>query len=215
LHLMGRMDTAQRAKLARPLAFAAHTGYTRAMYYLTALGRDPVHAIQVADAVQCYGYCAYLDRLNLNVLWRIVPFLVCHRANAALLRLACHDGRRSIEAGVFTALIANSRPVPQLLPLQDPRTIHSVVHFVHMFHELPPTTHIIDAAMWCNQGESMSALRKISRNCGNLRRYMLIARNWRRRRVDLVEMVWGHSSCAIMAQLKCHEFAWRLVFSYI
>jgi len=46
---------------------------------------------------------------------------------------------------------------------------------------------------------------------------MLMARNWLRRRVDLVELTGsrGHSRCPIMAQLKCHEFAWTLVFSYI
>jgi len=215
LHLMARMTVAQHAKLARPLAFAAHTGYARAMYYLTALGRDPAHAIQVADAVQCYGYCAYMDRLNLNVLWRTVPFLVKNRANAALLRLACHDGRHAIEEGVFTAMIADSRPVPQLPPPKDPGTIHSAVHYVYMYHQLPPKRHIVDAAMWSNAFSPMSALLKISRNCAPLRLYMVMARKWQRRRVDLVEMVRGHSSCAIMAQLKCHEFAWRLVFSYI
>ena len=211
LHLLGRLSTAQRAAVADPLAWAALRGNARAVFFLQELSRDDAHARTVSSAVARYGHSPYIDRLGLAVLWNLVPYLALHEAHTALTRLAVADGPRARTAGVLTALITSSRPVPVVAPVLTPCDAHEAVHYVFSSRQVPDSKTALDAAV--SNYRTSPALKRLCYSNRPLRQYMERLQRWRRRRVFLVEMRRGQSGCRLLARLRQHEFAWRLVFS--
>ena len=212
LHLVARLSLLQRSRVAGALAWAARCGRARAVHYLQDLSQHAEHAAAVAAACQHYPWSAYIDRLGMHTLWHMVPYLQRYRANAGLVRMCAHDGPRAMRMGVLTTLLANGRPVPSAVQaVVHPATTHQVVHYVHALQMLPPSPAVIDVAM--ADSEALQALKRISRRCAPLRRYMVRAAKWARRRFALTALVQGHT--ALDASLQAHEFAWRLVFAYL
>lgn len=217
-HLMLRMTPQQRMRLAEPLAHAAAMSSVGAMQFIVSLARDAENARAIAAAVIQHGYRPYVMQLSMPVLWRIVPYLVRHRARAVLTlrRLAAGDGPRARQHGIFTALLSLPVPVPPLAALPDPRGPHDVVHLLSRGTALPPDLRAIDRAM--DHGSVCAeALRKISRYHHPLRRYLAGLARWRRRGHYLLALIHARTcACPVLRELRAQRpWVWRRVLGFL
>ena len=210
LALLSHLPATVHARLLKEIVWCAVYGYGQAARYVQDLSFGP-YKTELAKAIQEHPHQFYVDRLHIEVLQKIVPYLIHYRAISSLVRLYEANASAAIQQGVLSSLLANGiTPQPMRILLQQkPHTVHELIQFMYVHHTAPDCQRLIEKAMTTQ----LQALRTIEPTTNLLTRKMTIASNYYRRRVFLIMLLQGVSS--VMHELRCHEFAWPLVFAYL
>lgn len=210
LSLLSTLTQATHARVINALVWCAVYGYGAAARFVQDLSAGE-YAVPLARAVQQFPHHFYVDRLHLDTLRRMVPYLIHYRALSCLVRLYEADRHAAIAQGVLTALLANRvRPLLLCWPVPaEPRAMHDAVHYMYVKSIVPPNRYIVDDIMRSH----LAALRTLVPTTAGLQRQMDLASNWYRRRVILLMLLQGTDT--LMQRLRRHEFAWRLVFAFL
>lgn len=211
LCLADAMGVAAQAKIADALAACASAGSARACRLLQDVSYSK-HWPTVAAAVQRHAHCAYVDRLALDTLWVCVPLLAGSGSACGLHRLVASDGPKAVRKGVISALIAQSKHVPDVPPVANPQSVHEAVHYMHCLQCVPPNRFLVDVCM----REAPVAVSRLARRCKALRRQIVCAQKWHRRRTLALGLMRGKAvDVKLLVFVQQHVWTWRHVISYM
>ena len=210
LALLSHLPITVHAKLLEEIVWCAVYGYGQAARYVQDLSSSS-HTTELATAIQKHPHQFYVDRLHIKVLQQMVPYLIHYRAISSLVRLYEANAFAAVQQGVLSSLLAHGiKPSPTICPaVKEPHTVNELIHFMYVHHTAPNCQYLIEEAMKMQ----LQALRTIEPATKGLTRKMIIASNYYNRRVFLIMLLQGVGS--LMQQLRCHEFAWPLVFAYL
>ena len=210
LALLSHLPLTVHAQLITEIVWCAVYGYGQAARYVQDLSFGP-YTTELAKAIQEHPHQFYVDRLHIQVLQQIIPYLIHYRAISSLVRVYEANVSSAVQQGVLSSLLANGiKPPPMAcLTVQEPHTVHELIQFMYVHQTAPNHQQLIERAMTTQ----LQALRTIEPTTHGLLRRMIIASNYYRRRVFLIMLLQGISS--VMQNLRCHEFAWPLVFAYL
>ena len=198
------------AKCASSLVWCAVHGFDQAVQYVQELSCSRYFQCLVAP-VQQFPHCPYVDRLHMQVLKQMVPYLIEHGAVHSLQRVYSIERHSAIQQGVLTALLCN-HVVPTLFITNVSRHLkhaHDAIHFMHVYGKVPRNHNMLDQ---CVQ-HYFPALQSLVGTTAGLQQQMVCAQKYLRRRSALLTLVKGTDDT--MLHLRRCEFAWRLVFSFL
>lgn len=198
------------AKCASSLVWCAVHGLDQAAQYVQELSCSRYFQCLV-DPVQRFPHCPYVDRLHIQVLKQMVPYLIYHCAVQSLQRVYRIERHKAVQQGVLTALLCNN-VVPTLFITNVNHHldhVHDAIHFMHVYGKVPRNKNIVDQ---CVQ-HCLPALQSLAGTTSGLRQQIVCSQNYLRRRSALLTLMKGTD--ATMLHLRRCKFAWRLVFSFL
>ena len=215
LFLVSYLPQSMHAAVIHALVWcAAYAYHGKAMQILQMMSSSSLYKHQLAEEIQRFPHGNYVDRLHIDVLWLMVPYLYRCRANTSLMRLYECNSRAAVKAGVLTALVASNvgvTPPVDCIPTECPASVHEAVHYMLVRRTIPPNRFLVDAAL----GHTIStlALHVLSSSTAGLNQQIRYAHNWKRRQLSLWAL--KHAHLRIFVRLRDTEFAWRIVFSFL